>query len=62
MKAFKIHLEHLRNEAHYQFMLLIGKLLDAHRGAMAVVVALLIDFARLVELEGKLVDSSNASK
>lgn len=62
MKAFKIHLEHLRNEAHYQFMLLVGKLLDAHRGAMAVVVALLIDFARLVELEGKLVDSSNASK
>jgi hypothetical protein len=62
MKILKIYLAHLRNEAHYQFMMLVAKLFDAHPSVMAIVTALLIEYTRLVELEGKLVDFSRASK
>jgi hypothetical protein len=61
MKISKLRIEHLRNEAHYQFFLLLEKLFTAHPEASGIVVQQLEELNPLVTLEGKLVDAMKAS-
>jgi hypothetical protein len=52
MKRIKsIHFQHLRNDAHYEFLLLIDKLLDAYTVVQALVATLHAKFVDLLELE-----------
>jgi hypothetical protein len=62
MSILKIRLEHLRNEAHYQFLLLVEKLFAAHPEASAIVAPQLMELNPLVVLEGQLVDAVKASE
>ena len=61
MKIKKIHLEHLRNEAHYQFLLVVEDLFTSYPAVAAIVTQQLANLKALVELEGQLVDAIRAS-
>jgi hypothetical protein len=61
MNILKIHLEHLRNEAHYQFLLLVQKLFAEYPEVSSIVAPQLMELNRLVVLEGKLVDAMQTS-
>ncbi|MDR1524426.1 MAG: DUF6261 family protein [Tannerella sp.] len=62
MEILKLHFEHLRNEAHYQFMLLVKKNFEANPEAAAIVSVQLAALYEWVVLEGQLVDSVKASE
>jgi hypothetical protein len=62
MKIFKLKLEKLRNEAHYQSQLLTKKLIDENPTISAIVVQSYPEFIRLLELEGTLVDQVRKSE
>jgi hypothetical protein len=51
----------LRNEAHYQFLLLVQKLFSTYPAVAALVTDLLTPFFDLLALEGKLVDALRRS-
>ncbi|MDR1346328.1 MAG: DUF6261 family protein [Bacteroidales bacterium] len=62
MKIKKIHLEYLRNEAHYQFMLLVQKLFAAYPATSDIVADLIPALLDLTKTEGQLVDALKASQ
>jgi hypothetical protein len=62
MKILKIHFSYLRNEAHYQFLLLVKKLFEAYPTVANLVTSLLSQFYTLLALEGKLVDTVRTSE
>jgi hypothetical protein len=62
MKIIKIYYNYLRNEAHYQFLLLVQKLLNTYAAVAAIVSDLLPQFNELLALEGQLVDAVRASE
>jgi hypothetical protein len=62
MKILTIHFSYLRNEAHYQFLLLVKKLFEAYPSVASLVNALLLQFYTLLVLESKLVDAVRASE
>ncbi|MDR0756837.1 MAG: DUF6261 family protein [Tannerella sp.] len=61
MKILKIHLEYLRSEAHYQFLLLLLKLFESYPAVAAIVSVLLNSIRELVNIEGQLVDAVRSS-
>ncbi|MDR1675936.1 MAG: DUF6261 family protein [Tannerella sp.] len=61
MKILKIHFQHLRNEAHYQLLLLVQKLFGNYPAVAALVTDLLTPFFDLLTLEGQLVDAVRGS-
>jgi hypothetical protein len=61
MKITKIYFRFLRNEAHYQFLLLLQKLFAAYPAVAAIVLTLLPRLYELIELEGQLVDALKGS-
>jgi hypothetical protein len=61
MKILKIHFEYLRNEAHWQFLLLLRRLFDTHPAVAAIVAALLGRLYELIDIEGQLVDAVRSS-
>jgi hypothetical protein len=61
MKILKIYFQYLRNEAHYQFLLLVQKLFSIYPDVAAIVSDLLPAFNEGIALEGKLVDAVKAS-
>jgi hypothetical protein len=61
MNIFKIHFEHLRNEAHYQFLLITRQLIDGDDSVRSIVNELLPGFYSLIDLEGRLVDAIKSS-
>jgi hypothetical protein len=62
MKISKIHFSYLRNEAHYQFLLLVKKLFETFPSVAGLVNTLLPQFYALLTLEGKLVDAVKSSE
>jgi hypothetical protein len=62
MKIIRITFSYLRNEAHYQFLLLVKKLFETFPSVANIVSALLPAFYALIVLEGKLVDAVRASE
>jgi hypothetical protein len=62
MKIITIHFSYLRNEAHYQFLLLVKKLFESHASVANIVAAQLSQLYALIIVEGKLVDSVRASE
>jgi hypothetical protein len=52
----------MRNEAHYQFLLLVKQLFEAEPGVAGIVTELLPQFYTLLEREGRLVDAVRASE
>jgi hypothetical protein len=62
MKIFTVHFSYLRNEAHYQFFLLVKKLFESHASVANIVAALLSQLYALIVVEGKLVDAVRASE
>jgi hypothetical protein len=62
MKIIKVHFQNLRNEAHYQFLLLVQKLYGVYQSVSAIVKDLLATFDNLLALEGTLVDAVRASE
>jgi hypothetical protein len=61
MKILKIHFEYLRNEAHWQFLLLLQRLFESHPAVAAIVAALLDRLYELIDIEGQLVDAVRSS-
>ena len=61
MKISIIRFSKLRNEAHYQFLLLLKKLFETFPSVAGIVSTLLSPFYTLLTLEGKLVDAVRAS-
>jgi hypothetical protein len=61
MKILKIAFSYLRNEAHYQFLLLVTKLFGVYPNVANIVTNLLLKFYELTALEGQLVDAVRAS-
>ncbi|MDR0348281.1 MAG: DUF6261 family protein [Tannerella sp.] len=61
MKIVKILFHYLRNEAHYQFMLLVLKLFADFPKVAEIVTALISRLTDLVTAEGKLVDAITGS-
>jgi hypothetical protein len=62
MKILTVHFNYLRNEAHYQFLLLVKKLFESYPTVANLVNALLPQLYALLALEGKLVDAVRASE
>jgi hypothetical protein len=62
MKILTIRFSHLRNEAHYQLLLLLKKLFETYPNVASIVNALLQVFYPLLALEGTLVDAVRASE
>jgi hypothetical protein len=62
MKILTIRFNYLRNEAHYQFLLLLKKLVEAFPSVASIVSALLQQFYPLLTLEGTLVDAVHSSE
>ncbi|MDR1332294.1 MAG: hypothetical protein LBK07_09350, partial [Tannerella sp.] len=62
MKIATIYFNYLRNEAHYQFLLLVKKLFESYVNVATVVNTLLTQLYALLALEGKLVDAVRASE
>jgi hypothetical protein len=61
MKITKLHLEELRNEAHYQALLLTKKLIDENPTISSIVSQSYTEFNSLLQLEGTLVDQVRKS-
>jgi hypothetical protein len=61
MKIEKIYLHYLRNEAHYQFMLLVQKLFGNYTQVANLVTSLLAQLNGLITREGQLVDAIRGS-
>jgi hypothetical protein len=62
MKTIKaIYFHHLRNEAHYQYLVEVQRLLYSYSTVAVIVEDLLPPFYVLIALEGKLVDGMKAS-
>jgi hypothetical protein len=61
MKIEFIHLSHLRNEYHYQFMLRYQNLLGAHPGVESIVTSLMPEFAALFAKERQMVEAFQGS-
>jgi hypothetical protein len=57
MKILTIRFSYLRNEAHYQFLLLLKKLFETFPSVASIVNALLQQFYPLLTREGALVDA-----
>jgi hypothetical protein len=51
MKILKLHFAHLRNEVHYQFLLLVTKLFGVYPNVANIVTNLLLKFYELTALE-----------
>jgi hypothetical protein len=62
MKISTAHFSYMRNEAHYQFLLLVKQLFEAEPGVAGIVTELLPQFYALLELEGRLVDVVRTSE
>jgi hypothetical protein len=62
MKISKIHIEHARNEAHYQFLLTVRKEFEIHSAVAGIVASLLANLNPLIVLEGQMVDAVRASE
>jgi hypothetical protein len=62
MKILKIYFSYLRNEAHYQFLLLVKILFETYPNVAGIVSTLLTPFYELLTLEGKLVDAIRSSE
>jgi hypothetical protein len=62
MKIIKMPLEHARNEAHYQFLLIVKKLFETHPAVAAIVAPQLEKLNALIIVEGQLVDAVRASE
>jgi hypothetical protein len=62
MKIIAILFSYMRNEAHYQFLLLVQKLFISYPAVAAIVADLLSEFNVLLTLEGQLVDSVRSSE
>ncbi|MDR1878837.1 MAG: DUF6261 family protein, partial [Bacteroidales bacterium] len=62
MKITKIIFSYLRNEAQYQFLLLVQKLFDRYPSVATIVANLLPQFYELLTIEGQLVDAVRASE
>jgi hypothetical protein len=62
MKILKVHFSHLRNEAHYQFLLLVQNLFERYPSVAAIVSELSPRFGELLTLEGQLTDAVRASE
>ncbi|MDR1098138.1 MAG: DUF6261 family protein, partial [Tannerella sp.] len=62
MKILTIHFNYLRNEAHYQFLLLVKKLFESYGSVATIVSTLLVEFYLVLILEGELVDATRASE
>jgi hypothetical protein len=60
-KIISIFLHNLRNEAHFEFMLLFGNLFDAFPPVRTIVAALYVTFYDLLQQESKLVDAQRTS-
>jgi hypothetical protein len=61
MKILKIRFSYLRNEAHYQSLLLVKKLFETYPNVAAIVSTMLPSFHALLTLEGRLVDVVRSS-
>jgi hypothetical protein len=61
MKILAIHFSYLRNEAHYQYLLLVKKLFESHPSVANIVNAPLLELYAQLLIEGKLVDAVHAS-
>jgi hypothetical protein len=62
MKILTIQFSYLRNEAHYQFLLLLKKLFETYPSVASIVSALLQQFYPLLTREGALVDAVRSSE
>jgi hypothetical protein len=62
MKIITIHFSYLRNEAHYQFLLLVKKLFESHADVAKIVAAQLSQLYALLLVEGQLVDTARTSE
>jgi hypothetical protein len=62
MKILSIHFNHLRNEAHYQFLLLLQKLFGTYPAVAAIVAGIIAEFNSLLATEGQLVDAVRSSE
>ncbi|MDR1222005.1 MAG: DUF6261 family protein [Tannerella sp.] len=62
MKILTIHFSYLRNDAHYQFLLLVKKLFESYGNVATIVSMLLVEFYLVLLLEGELVDAACASE
>jgi hypothetical protein len=62
MKILTIRFSYLRNEAHYQFLLLLKKLFETFPSVASIVSALLQEFYLLLVREGALVDMVRSSQ
>jgi hypothetical protein len=62
MKIIKIHLSHLNNEGHYQFLRQVHVLLDRYPGVKSRVIVLYDKQVVLLVLEGRLVDAMRGSE
>jgi hypothetical protein len=62
MKINSIDLEHARNEAHYQFLLIDKKMFETHPPVAAIVAPQLANLNALIVIEGQLVDAVKASE
>jgi hypothetical protein len=62
MKILLIHFSYLRNEAHYQFLLLVKKLFESYPSVANLVNTLLPQLYALLALEGQLVDAVRTSE
>jgi hypothetical protein len=61
MKIITIRFSYLRNEAHYQFLLLVKKLFESYANVASLVAELLTQLHALITVEGKLVDAVRKS-
>jgi hypothetical protein len=61
MKILKIYFHYLRNEAHYQFLLLVQKLFSNYPQVASIVSTLLPRLNELIAIEGKIVDAMKSS-
>jgi hypothetical protein len=62
MKINSIDLEHARNEAHYQFLLIDKKLFESYPSVAGIVAPQLANLNALIVIEGQLVDAVKASE
>jgi hypothetical protein len=62
MKILTIHFNYLRNDAHYQFLLLVKKLFESYGNVASIVSTLLVQFYLVLILEGEMVDAARASE
>ena len=62
MKILTIRFNYLRNEAHYQFLLIDKKLFEMYPNVAAIVTSQLQQFYPLLTLEGTLVDAVRSSE